>query len=243
MAWFMVFCVSILLPQLKIGWLIKLISLFATLVVITKYHDIFLRYPFKKTFTAQRIIDAPVEVVWEQVRPQGRNNPYSAFHSSIRKVGENVFRYHTTNSKISGENSFDVKVTDEVPYQSLELKFTHKDSPEDYIKTSLGIFYKFEVLNQNQTKVIVAEAHDKPSILTFYGCEFMGAYRDDLRQLANVCEGQPNISWASAQIAMEELAFHPDATLGDTLRPIGDGILITITALVTALTIMSIWVV
>ena len=71
----------------------------------------------------------------------------------------------------------------------------------------------------------------------------MGAHRDDFRQLASACEDQVNISWASAQIAMDELASHPDASVGDMLRPIGDGALIAMTALITAVAMVSVWII
>ena len=99
-----------------------------------------------------------------------------------------------------------MKIAGEVPYQSLEMKYADEESPEDIIKTSRGYIYTLESINQTQTKIVVKAVHDKPSLLTFYAYEFMGALRDDFRQLANACEGQVNISWASAQFAMEELA-------------------------------------
>lgn len=242
MAWILVWCVSNAFPQLQIGLLVKLISLIVTIGVIAKFHDFFLRYPFKKTFTARRIIDAPIEVVWEQVRPRARNKPYNVLQSSIRKVGDEVYRYYEENSKGSEKTSFDVKVTHIVPYQVLEIQYDDEKSPHDLVKTSRGIVYTFKSINDDQTEIVVSEVHQKPSLFTFYVFEFMGAHRDDFRQLASACENQVNISWASAQVAMEELASHPDAELSDVLRPFGDGALIALTALATAVTMVLLWV-
>jgi len=88
MAWILIWCVSNALPQLQIGLLVKLISLIVTMGIIVKFHDIFLRYPFKKTFTARRIINAPVAVVWEQVRPRARNKPYNALMILSKHLAE-----------------------------------------------------------------------------------------------------------------------------------------------------------
>lgn len=242
-AWFMIWCVSNVFSHLSIGLWVKLISLFVTIIIIAKYHDIFLRYPFKKTFAANRIIDAPVEIVWDQVRPRARNKPYNAFNSSIRKVGDDVYRYYEANPKGSEKTFFDVKLIHEVLYQVLEMGYADENSPHDMIKTSCGFVYKFKPINADQTEIVVTEVHNKPSLLTFYAFEFMGAHRDDFRQLANVCEGQVNISWASAQVAMDELASHPDATLVDMVRPIGDGALIAMTALITAVAMVSVWII
>lgn len=242
MAWFMVWCVSNALPQLQIGWLAKSISLIVTIGFVVKFHDVFLRYPLQKTFTARRIINAPVAVVWGQVRPRARNKPYNVLQSSIRKVGDEVYRYYDANSEGAEKTSFDVKVTHIVPYQVLEMQYADENSPDDIVKTSRGIVYTFRSINDDQTEIAVSEVHQKPSLFTFYVFEFLGAHRDDFRQLASACEKQVNISWASAQVAMEELASHPDAELGDVLRPIGDGALIALTALVTAVTMVSVWV-
>lgn len=241
MAWLMVLCASNLLPEFKANLWIKLISLVVTFIIIVKFHSIFLRYPFQKTFRARRVINAPVETVWEQVRPTARDKPYNVFHSSIRKVGTNIYRYYLAKSSDSDKEFFHVKLTYETPYKALKLDFADEISPDDFIKTSRGTTYMFKSLNDNKTEIKVSETHFKPSLLTFYALEFMGAHRDDLRQLANVCEGQMNISWASAQLAMDEIAAHPDATLGDVFRPIGDGILIGITALMTAITMVIVW--
>ena len=242
-AWFMIWCVSNVFPQLSIGLWIKLVSLFVTIIIIAKYHNIFLRYPFQKTFTARRIIDAPVNIVWEQVRPRARNKPYNVLVSSIRKIGDDVYRYYEANTGGSKKSFFDVKVTHEVPYQVLEMEYADKDSPHDLVKTSCGYIYTFMSINEDQTEIKVNGIHDKPSLLTFYAYEFMGAHRDDFRQLASACEDQVNISWASAQIAMDELASHPDASVGDMLRPIGDGALIAMTALITAVAMVSVWII
>jgi len=242
MAWFMVWCISNALPQLQLGLLVKLISFIVAVGVITKFHDFFLRYPFQKTFTARRIIDAPVEVVWEQVRPRARNKPYNVLQSSIRKVGDEVYRYYDANSKGSGKTSFDMRVTHSVPYQVLEMEYADEDSPNDFVKTSRGIVYKFRSIGEDQTEIAVSEVHQNPSLFTFYVFEFMGAHRDDFRQLASACENEMNISWASAQVAMEELASHPDAELRDVLRPIGDGAVIALTAFVTTVTMIAVWI-
>ena len=242
MAWILIWCVSNALPQLQIGLLVKLISLIVTMGIIVKFHDIFLRYPFKKTFTARRIINAPVAVVWEQVRPRARNKPYNALQSSIRKVGDEVYRYYDASPKGSKKTFSDLKVTNIIPHQVLEMQYADKYSPHDIVKTSRGIVYKFRSIGEDQTEIIVSEIHQNPSLFTFYVFEFIGALRDDFRQLSSACENKANISWASSQVAMEELASHPDAELGDVLRPIGDGALIVLIALVTAVTMVFVWV-
>lgn len=194
LTWFMVWCVSHVLPQLQMGLLAKLISLIVTIGFVVKFHDVFLRYPLQKTFTARRIIAAPVEVVWEQVRPRARNKPYNVLQSSIRKVGDEVYRYYDANFEGSEKTSFDVKVTHIVPYQVLEMQYADENSPHDIVKTSCGIVYTFKSINDGQTEIAVSEVHQKPSLLTFYAFEFMGAHRDDFRQLASACEKQLNIS-------------------------------------------------
>lgn len=242
MSRFIIWCASnIFFPHLSAGLWVKLIGLFVSILTIVKFHDIFLRYPFKKTFTARRIIDAPVEVVWEQVRPRARNEPYNAFHSSIRKVGDNQYRYFETNTGDAKKTFFDIKLTHEIPNQVLEIEYVDEDSPHDIVKTSCGMIYTFKSIGENRTEIKVTEVHKKPSLLTFYAFEFMGAFRDDFRQLASACEGQQNISWASAQIALDELASHPDATIADGLRSISDGALIAMTALITAIIMIFVW--
>lgn len=214
-----------------------------TIIIIIRFHDVFLRYPFHKTFTARRIINAPIEAVWEQLRPRGRNKNYSALHTSIRKIGDDVFRYYEANPGQSEKTFIDVKLIHEIPHQVLEMEYVDDDSPHDGVKTSRGFIYAVRPISEDQTEVFLSDVHHKPSFFTFYVFEFLGAHRDDLRQLACACEGQENISWASAQIAMDELAARPDATLRDTLRPLADGTLIAVTALTTILVIFAIWVV
>ena len=243
MAWFMMWCVTIVFPESNTGLWAKLISLFVTILIIVKFHDVFLRYPFQKTFTARRIINAPIETVWEKVRPRARNKPYNILQSSIRKIGEDIYRYYQASSSDTKKDFFDIKLVHEVPYQVLKMEYADENSPHDMVKTSRGITYSFKSINKNQTEISISEVHDKPSLFTFYIYEFVGANRDDFRQLANACEGQANISWASAQIAMEEIAGHPDATLADVLRPISDGALMAMTALVTAVTMVTVWVI
>jgi len=242
MAWFVMWFVSSVFPQLKVGLWSKLLSLIVTTTTIIKFHDVFLRYPFKKTFTARRIINAPLEIVWNQVRPRAGNKPYNILNSYIRKVGDDLYRYYVANNEGLEEDFVDVKLIHEVPYQVLEMGYAYEDSRHDLFKTSRGFVYKFKSINEDQTEIMVRDVHDKPSLFTFYAFEFMGAHRDDFRQLASACEGQVNISWASAQTAMEELASHPDATWGDMLRPIGDGALIAITVLITAVATVSVWI-
>lgn len=242
-AWLVVLCVSGLFPQMKIGLLVKLLCLFAAIVVIAIFHDTFLRYPFYKTFTARRIINASVEIVWEQVRPRARNRPYNVLISSIRKIDENTYRYYDANSNGSKKVFTDVRLVDETPYKKLELNYYAGDGVEDIIKTSREYTYTFEPLTDSKTEITVNEVHWKPSLFTFYIFEFLGAHRDDLRQLASVCENQANISWASAQLAMEELASRPDAKLGEVLRPMGDAAIIAVTALITFAAMILVWII
>jgi len=232
-----------LFPQLPPSFWLKALCLGVILFLIIKFHDNMLRYPFHKTFKARRIIDAPVETVWEQIRPRSRNKCYSILRSSIRYVGDGVFRYfQADHSSVSRPKTFhDMKIVNEVPFEFLEMRCIN--DTEDIVKTSRGHCYALKDLGDGRCEITSCEVHHKPSLFTLYVMEFIGALRDDLRQLACACEERENISWAAAEVAKEVLANRPDASWRDMFRPMEEMFIIAIVSISACLAMIGIWVV
>ena len=239
----LLFLILSLFPQLPPSFWLKAACLSAILFLIIKFHDNMLRYPFYKSFKAKRIIDAPIETVWEQIRPRSRNKCYSILTSSIRYVGNGVFRYfQADHSSVSQPKTFhDMKIVNEVPFEFLEMRCIN--DTEDIVKTSRGHCYALKDLGDGRCEIISCEVHYKPSLFTFYVMEFIGALRDDLRQLACACEGRENISWAAAETAKEILANRPDASWGEMFQPMEEMAIIAIVGISSCLAMIGIWVV
>lgn len=241
--------VSLVITKLLSIWGIdvnfKYFAFIAVIIGLYKFRHILSRYPYNLTFKAHRIINAPPDVVWSHIRPRARRKNYNAFVSSIKSLGDETYRYYQTGSQKYASNApnyYDLRVRAEEKNKFIVLEVLKDENSSDDVKSAIGELTTLEELSDGRCEVRTFETHKRPSLFTIYVYLFIGAPKDVLRQLACACEDRDNISWASCEVARQSLAEAPDATLRTSLEMSEEILIITGTAFVMMLAILTTWV-
>jgi len=224
----------------------KYFALIAVVFCIYKFRHRLNRYPFNVIFKARRIIHAPPSVVWKHIQPRARRKNYNVLISSIKPLGNDVYRHYYADGKDSHSNEpnyYDLKVLSQEQESFVEYEVLKEDNFPDVVQTATGYLITLKDLEDGRCEVRTFEVHKAPSLFTIYVYVFMGASRDLLRQLACASEERENISWASCEVARESLRNKPDATLSTSLKSIEEFLIMTSTAFVTMLIVLWAWVV